>query len=85
MNFPEQEQDLYDRIAKKIKKEARQLRGIEAPRVVVLDVAGVAPDALKLQMDQLRGEVQKLESPRTASRPARVLAALTSPQKDNVS
>lgn len=60
VNFPEQGQDLYDQIAKKIKKEARQLRGIEGPRVVVLDVAGVAPDALELQMDQLRGEVQKL-------------------------
>jgi hypothetical protein len=60
VNFPEPRDDSYVRIAKKIQKEARQLRGIEAPRVVVLDVAGVAPDALELQMDQLRDEIQKL-------------------------
>lgn len=60
VNFPRSEVDPYDRIVKKIKKEARQLRGIESARVVVLDVAGIAYDALDLHMDHLRDELVKL-------------------------
>jgi hypothetical protein len=39
MQLPVDERDIYDRIAKKLKKEARQLRGIPTPRVVILDLS----------------------------------------------
>jgi hypothetical protein len=60
LRLPPSEDDPFRRIAEKIKKEARQLRGIGDPRVVILDVSGVAQDVLELAMEPLRESLTKL-------------------------
>ena len=60
LKLPPGENDPFRRIAEKIKKEARQLRGTGDPRVVILDVSGVAQDVLDLAMDPLRESLAKL-------------------------
>lgn len=42
------------RILKKLSKEARQLRGVRGARVVLLDITGVEPDALELNVEALQ-------------------------------
>lgn len=60
LKLPPSEDDPFRRIAEKIKKEARQLRGIGNPRVVILDISGVAQDVLELSMEPLRRSLTKL-------------------------
>lgn len=61
MRFPADERDIYDRIAKKLKREAQQLRGIPTPRVVILDLS--APefgDIFLLDPQRIAGPIQKI-------------------------
>jgi len=46
--------DRDDFIAKKLKREARQLRGIPGPRVVLLDISGVTQDVLHAPHEALQ-------------------------------
>jgi hypothetical protein len=60
LKLPASEDDPFRRIAEKIKKEARQLRGIGDPRIVILDVSAVAQDILEFAMEPLRESLIKL-------------------------
>lgn len=52
-------ENLYERILKKFTKEARQLRGIRQPRVVVLDVSGLEENALALNVNEIQAGFSK--------------------------
>ena len=61
MKLPRPDQDaLNARIAKKLRKEARQLRGLSGPRVVILDASALASDGLNMNMDNLSAEMLRL-------------------------
>jgi hypothetical protein len=47
LKLPRESANPDDFIAKKLKREARQLRGIPGPRVVLLDITGVTQDILQ--------------------------------------
>lgn len=60
MRFPAGSVDPYEKIIKKIKKEARQLHGITEPRIILLDTSGIAEDVFRLQLEQIRDELLNL-------------------------
>jgi hypothetical protein len=61
MRFPEDERDIYVRIASKLKKEARQLRGVPTPRVVILDLSSPEfGDVFQLDPDRLTPAVRTI-------------------------
>jgi hypothetical protein len=53
LKMPQDTDDPDDFIAKKLKREARQLRHIPGPRVVLLDVTGVTQDVLNAPREAL--------------------------------
>jgi hypothetical protein len=60
LRLPSGKEDPYQRILKKIRKEAAQLRGISDPRVVLLDVSAATPDVFNLHLGQIRDELLNL-------------------------
>lgn len=59
LKLPRDGEDRDDFIAKKLKREARQLRGIPGPRVVLLDITGVTQDILQAPHDALQQRLLK--------------------------
>jgi hypothetical protein len=57
IKLPEVEDDPNRKIIKKLEKEARQLRGVEQPRVVILEVSALAKEGLLVSDDGLREEI----------------------------
>jgi len=51
--FPPDTTDPYSVITRKTEKEARQLRGVSGPRIVMLDISAVEGDVLSLGKDQV--------------------------------
>jgi hypothetical protein len=54
IRFPVEGADSASRILKKLDREAEQLHGVRGPRVVLLDISGVEPNALQLNTEPLR-------------------------------
>jgi hypothetical protein len=54
LKMPSDTEDQDDFIVRKLKREARQLRGISGPRVVLLDISGVAADVLTIPTEALQ-------------------------------
>lgn len=54
--FPPSNRNPYDRLKKKLKKEVRQLAGIDTARIVILDASGVT-DVFELDVSMLFGEM----------------------------
>lgn len=59
VRFPVEIMSSAPRILKKLDKEARQLHGVHGPRVVLLDISGIEPDALQLNTEPLRQELRQ--------------------------
>jgi hypothetical protein len=59
LKLPRESGDRDDFIAKKLKREARQLRGIAGPRVVLLDITGVTQDILHAPFEALQQRLLK--------------------------
>jgi hypothetical protein len=60
MKVPRPDQrDLSARIAKKLRKEKTQLKGVNEPRIVILDVAALATDGLNMDTESLRTELRR--------------------------
>lgn len=60
LKFPPGTEDPYQKILKKMKREAAQLRGVSDPRVVLLDVSAVTSDVFHLHLEQIRDELLNL-------------------------
>jgi hypothetical protein len=57
LKLPPDSDDPNERIIRKLKREARQLRGVAQPRLVMLDVSGIAEDILKFVGDEIQHRV----------------------------
>jgi hypothetical protein len=57
LKFPAETSNPYEKIRKKLKKELRQLSGVQGPRIVVLELTGLGEDVFQLAMPQLRNEI----------------------------
>jgi hypothetical protein len=60
IKLPEMQEDPLKRVVKKLIKESRQLHGIRAPRVIILDVTGIARGILGASLQSCRAEILKL-------------------------
>jgi len=58
IKLPEIEDSPHIRIIKKLQKEARQLRGVADPRVVILEVSALTQEGLLVSDDGLKIEIQ---------------------------
>ncbi len=64
--FPSAQADGYEQLARKFKHEYDQLSGVTQGRLILLDATGLAPDALRFDLDRLNDTVGKslLERPK---------------------
>ena len=60
MKFPDKQKDPFERLVKKLIKESRQLHGIRAPRVIILEVSGVARGILGTSLRPCHDGILKL-------------------------
>jgi hypothetical protein len=59
VRLPSQDVRYTSRLLKKLVREAKQLSRVPGPRVVLLDVTGIEPNALELKTEELREELRK--------------------------
>lgn len=55
--FPRVQADGYEQLARKFKHEYDQLSGVSQGRLILLDATGLAPDALRFDLDRLNDTV----------------------------
>jgi hypothetical protein len=61
LRYPRPDQEtLSGRIAKKLRKQKRQLKGVDDPRLVILDVTALASEGLNVSDEQLRAELERV-------------------------
>ena len=59
VRLPSGDIDYASRIVKKLIKEIKQLSGVRSARVVLLDITGVEPNALRLKTEDLREDLRR--------------------------